>query len=73
MTALAAVDDEVAGFEHTQVLHDRESRERGKTRREVAGGAGAVAKHVEHLAAKRIRERAPYRVEIGLPPGRAHM
>ena len=73
MTAFAAVDDEVAVLEHAQVLHDGESRQRGKPSREIAGGAGAVAKDVEHFAAERIRERAPHRVEIGLPPRHAHM
>jgi len=71
--SLPAVDDERARFEHAQVLHDRESRQGGKTAGEITGGAGAVAQHVEHPTPDRIGERAPDGIEIGHFPTRRHM
>jgi len=73
LTSVPAVHDERAGFEHAQVLHDREPRQLGNMTGELAGGAGAVAQHVEHVPADRVGQRPPHRLEIGRFSGRGHM
>jgi len=73
LTSVPAVDDERARFEHAQVLHDRESRQLGKTAGEIAGGARAVAQHVEHVPADRVGQRPPRRLEIAGLSGPDHM
>ena len=49
---LPPVHGEAAGFEHAQVLHHGESRKLREMAGELAGGARAVAQHVEHVPAE---------------------
>lgn len=73
LAPLPAVDDERAGFEDAQVLHDRESRQVDKLIGELAGCTGTVAQHIEHAPPDRVGQRAPHGIQIGLGSWRRHM
>ena len=57
--------DQAGLFEHPNVLHESDQRHPVR-RRQIADTARAVDERLEGAAARRVRERAEYEIQVGV-------